>query len=179
MMPSRLSIRFCFHRGRSVHAAPAPRAVSGVRAVAAFEAAKGFIVILAALGLLDLLHRDVAEAAENLLMRVHISPDQHLARVFLGLASRFSGPRLAELAGVAAAYSAVRFTEAWGLWNGRAWAQWFGILSGALYLPWELWQLAGKLNWFHAGIVAGNVLILAYLLRLRVWGGSSGGASPA
>jgi uncharacterized membrane protein (DUF2068 family) len=141
--------------------APAIRA--GLRAVAGFEASKGLLVLLLALGLLDLLHRDVEEVAENLLLRLHIDLNRRLAHAILDAASKLTDARLWTLAGVAVAYAGVRFTEAWGLWNRRPWAQWFALLSGALYLPWEVSKLGQRVNWVHAGVFVGNVIVLVYM----------------
>jgi uncharacterized membrane protein (DUF2068 family) len=148
---------------------PLPQAIdipaikAGLRAVAMFEASKGLLVLLLGLGLLDLLHRDVEETAENLLLRLRIDPDRRLARVLLDAASNMTDARLWALAGTAVAYAGVRFTEAWGLWNRRPWAQWFALLSGALYLPWEVSKLAQRVNWVHAGVFVGNVIMLLYM----------------
>jgi uncharacterized membrane protein (DUF2068 family) len=135
-----------------------------------FEAAKGLLVLLAGLGLLDLLHRDVEETAENLLLHLHIDPDRHLARAFLVAASKLTDTRLWALTATAVAYAGVRFTEAWGLWSRRSWAQWFALLSGTLYLPWEIYKLAQRVNWVHAGVFVGNVVILLYMGYLLVKG---------
>jgi uncharacterized membrane protein (DUF2068 family) len=62
----------------------------------------------------------------------------------------------------------VRFTEAWGLWNRRVWAEWFALLSGAIYLPWEIFKIVERLNWLHVGLFLTNVAILLYLLAIRV-----------
>ena len=141
---------------------------AGLRAVATFEAAKGLLVLFVGLGLLDMLHRDVAETAENLLLHLHIGPDRRLARAFLEAASKLTDTRLWALTATAMAYAGVRFTEAWGLWNRRSWAQWFALLSGTLYLPWEIFTLAQRANWVHAGVFVGNVVILLYMGCLLV-----------
>lgn len=168
-----------FHRDSegisSCQATSGPHEVAGLRAIAAFEAAKGVVVLLAAFGLLEFLHRDIEEAAENLLLRIHVSPERHLSRIFLDVASKLTGPHLIELAAAAAAYSTVRLIEAFGLWRQRAWAQWFAMISGVLYLPWEIWKLIEKVNWIHVSLVAGNVLIVIYLLRLRISSRRRGG----
>ncbi|OLC92083.1 MAG: hypothetical protein AUH86_19685 [Acidobacteria bacterium 13_1_40CM_4_58_4] len=65
-------------------------------------------------------------------------------------------------------YSAVRFTEAYGLWHQREWAQWFALLSGSLYLPGELYSLlhySSPLKWM---ILAINIGIVPLMLLLRV-----------
>ena len=136
--------------------------------MAILEAAKGLLVLLLGLGLLDLLHRDVEETAENLLLHLHIGPDRRLARVILDAASNLTDARLWALTGTAVAYAGVRFTEAWGLWNRRPWAQWFALLSSALCLPWEVLKVAQRANWVHAGMFVGNVIILLYVGYLLV-----------
>jgi uncharacterized membrane protein (DUF2068 family) len=176
MMLSKMSLHWDRNAIAAAQGTGGAHEEAGLRAIAAFEAAKGLVVLIVGFGLLEFLHLDIEEAAENLLLRVHVSPERHLARVFLDLAARLTGPHLVELAAAAAAYSAVRFVEAFGLWRRHAWAQWFALVSCALYLPWEIWELVRRVNWIHAAIVAGNVLILIYLLRLRVTSRCRGGA---
>ncbi len=151
-----------------------PRAVdeltsrAGLRAVATFEAIKGVAVLALGLGLLTMLHKDFEQSAEGLLIHLHINPDRRLSLAFINAASRLTDARLWGLAAAAAAYAAVRFTEAWGLWNRRVWAEWFALLSGTLYLPWEIYKLAERANWLHVVLFAGNVAIVLYMLYVRV-----------
>jgi hypothetical protein len=84
----------------------------GLRAVATLEALKGLLLLLAGLGVLDQLHRDVEETAGNLLLRLHINPEHHLARAFLDVDCNLTVSRHWELAATAAAYSTLRFAEA-------------------------------------------------------------------
>jgi Predicted membrane protein len=66
------------------------------------------------------------------------------------------------------AYSSVRFTEAWGLWKRRVWAEWFALLSGALYLPWEIVKVAERPNLVHLTVFITNMIVLLYMLYIRV-----------
>ena len=49
------------------------RSVFGLRAVAAFEAVKGAIVLIAGFGLARLIDTDLQQAAENLVDRLHLT----------------------------------------------------------------------------------------------------------
>jgi len=153
---------------------PTPLAVDersskvGLRTVAAFEASKGVLVLVLGLGLLSLLHKDVELAAEQLLEHLHINPDHRLSHAFLNAASRMTDSSLWGIAGAAAAYAAVRFTEAWGLWNRRVWAEWFALLSGCLYLPWELTKVIERTSFLHVGLLLVNLVIVFYMLYIRV-----------
>jgi uncharacterized membrane protein (DUF2068 family) len=153
---------------------PPPEAVDryssrpGLQAIAIFEAVKGATVLAAALGLLALVHRDLPEITEHLIYHLHLNPEGHLSHAILRAAEGTSDARLRAIAGGAVAYSVVRFVEAYGLWNARVWAEWFAILSGALYLPWEIYEIVIHPRPVRWVVFAGNVAILVYLGYARV-----------
>lgn len=154
-----------------VHAPPAvdeQASKAGLRTVATIEALKGIIVLLLGLALLGLLHKDAEDIAERLLEHLHVNPDRRLAQALLHSASRLTDARLWTIAAAAVIYASVRFTEAWGLWNRRVWAEWFALLSGALYLPWEVLKVAQRPNWEHLTILSANLCILLYMLVIRI-----------
>ncbi len=132
-----------------------------------FEGSKGLLVLLAGFGLLSLVHHDVQHAAETIVRHLHLNPARHYPHVFIQAAGRVSSSRLWMLAGGAIAYSVVRFVEAYGLWRLRAWAEWFAILSGGLYLPVEAYELARRPTRVKAAILLGNLAVVAYLLYVR------------
>jgi uncharacterized membrane protein (DUF2068 family) len=83
-------------------------------------------------------------------------------------ASKLSDMRLWTILSVAFAYTAVRFVEAWGLWHRRVWAEWFALLSGALYLPIEILKVAERASWERLAVLAINLVIVLYMLEIRV-----------
>src|SRR6267154_2327657 len=121
-----------------------------LRAVATFEAVKGTVVLLLALGLLHWLHKDVGDAVESLLAHLHISSEHRIGHSILHAASKTDDARLWGFAAGAVVYAVVRYVEAWGLWHRRVWAEWFALLSGALYLPLEVVKLVEHRNAIHA-----------------------------
>jgi uncharacterized membrane protein (DUF2068 family) len=140
---------------------------AGVRVIAFFEAVKGALVLAAGFGLLALVHRDLEDLAERLVRHSHLNPASHYPRVFIEAAAGTSDSRLRTLAALAFVYSTVRFVEAYGLWKMRAWAEWFAIISGCVYLPVEVYELAEKPTLIRAGILVLNALVVAYLLYVR------------
>lgn len=151
---------------------PKPRTVTeiaaGVRVVAMFEALKGTVVLLAGFGLLALVHRDLQDLAERLVRHSHLNPASHYPRVFVEAAAHMNDSGLRTLAALAFAYSVVRFVEAYGLWHMRAWAEWFAILSGCIYLPVELYELVKQPTHLRGLVLFFNALIVAYLLYVRL-----------
>jgi uncharacterized membrane protein (DUF2068 family) len=143
-------------------------AATGLRAVAAIEATKGSLVVVAGLGLLSLLHHDVQRVAESVVRHLHLNPARHYPRVFIEAATRMTDTRLWLLASGAFAYAAARGVEAYGLWRARAWAEWFAILSGALYLPIEIYALVHHATAVETSILLINVAIVAYVGYARL-----------
>jgi len=136
--------------------------------VAAFEAAKGLLVMATGLGLLSLLHHDVQRAAESVVRHLHLNPARHYPRVFLEAAAQLTDTRLWLLASGAFAYAVVRGVEAYGLWRARAWAEWFAILSGAVYLPIEIYELIHHATAPKAVVLLVNVGIVGYVCYIRL-----------
>jgi len=143
-----------------------------LRAVATLELTKGMIVLLAAIGVVLLVNKDPWDVADGLLRLVHISPDHHFAQVFLDWADTLTAAKLWAVAGVALAYSVLRFAEAYGLWYARAWAEWIALVSGALYLPFEIYKLIHRQSAFHIAVLAVNVAIVLYMVYVLKTGGS-------
>lgn len=137
--------------------------LAGVRTVAVFEAAKAAVVLLAGLGLLALINRDVQAIAESLVRHSHLNPASKYPRIFIDAADQVTNARLWMMAGFAALYAAVRGVEAYGLWYERRWAEWFALASGGIYLPVELYELIHRVTWVRAVVLLTNLGIVAYM----------------
>jgi uncharacterized membrane protein (DUF2068 family) len=134
----------------------------GLRAVALLEGSKGLLVVLAGFGALELLHHDVQTAAEELVRHLHLNPAGHYPRIFIKLAAQLTDSRLWLLGVGASLYAVVRFIEAYGLWRQRRWATWFAVISGAVYLPLEVWELMRGVTWAKTELFIVNLGVVAY-----------------
>jgi uncharacterized membrane protein (DUF2068 family) len=132
--------------------------------VALFEGAKGLLVLVTGFGLLSYIHRDLHEAAVQLVRHLHMNPAGHYPRIFLDLADRVDSTQLWAMAAGALVYAVVRFAEAAGLWLRRSWAEWFAVLTGGLYLPVELYEVIQKVTWPRVTVLVINGVIVGYLI---------------
>lgn len=148
-------------RGRHRHLA------AGTRAVAMVEAAKGGLVVVVGLGLFALIHRNVQAVAEEIVRHVHLNPASRFPRIFLDAAASASDSRLWALAVAAMVYAMIRFVEAYGLWREQVWAEWFGILSGSLYLPLEVYELTVSVSAVKVILLVVNLVIVGWLAFVR------------
>jgi uncharacterized membrane protein (DUF2068 family) len=137
-----------------------------LRAVAMFEFFKGIFVVAMGVCALALVHKDVWLIAETLLALLHISTDRHSAQLFLDFADTITDARLWAAARIAFAYAALRFTESYGLWKGRTWAEWVALISGALLLPWEVRELMRGITVFRCALFLGNLAVVLYMLHV-------------
>jgi uncharacterized membrane protein (DUF2068 family) len=142
----------------------AMRSTKTIRAVAYFEALKGALVLVAATGLLSLVHKDLSALAAALVEHTHLNPASKYPEIFLDAATKLQDSRLRMLALGAAAYSTIRFIEAYGLFFERAWAEVLAAASGAIYVPFEVIGLVRKLTW-HGGVLLGlNLAVVAIMV---------------
>lgn len=138
-----------------------------IRAIAIFEMVKGLLGLTVGIALIFLLHKDLEAVAGSVLEFLHIDPTGHFAEMFVERASKINESNIMIFVVLAFVYTIVRLVEAYGLWRLRAWAEWFAIISGMIYLPVEIYEIFQKPTVFRFIIFFGNVLLVAYLIYVR------------
>ncbi|QLY24345.1 DUF2127 domain-containing protein [Bdellovibrio sp. KM01] len=133
--------------------------MSGLKLVAVFEAAKGGVVVLLGIGVANVHHIAHHLGLEN---------SSYYKSVFIEIFKNLNDRELWELAILAAVYSVIRFTEAYGLWKERSWAEWLAIFSGGIYLPFEIIKIAEGYAWWKVVITAFNIIIVGYLISVKL-----------
>lgn len=142
--------------------------LAGLRAVASLEALKGILAIIAGIGLFTLLHKDLGDVAEKIVEALHLNPAHRIAHAFINAADRVSDNRIVTIACIAFGYAVIRFIEAYGLWHARTWAEWFAIISGAAYLPWEILEVVKHPNHLIRWLVLViNIVVVLYMIYVR------------
>lgn len=150
-----------------------------VKIIAAFEAFKGLVALAAASGLLLFVHRDLHVLVMRLVEHAHLDPAAKYPHIFIDAATHLQNRRLTLLALGAAAYSLIRFVEAYGLFRAAAWAEILAAISGAIYVPFELHQVLHRASWLSIAALTLNmavvgIMLYALLQRRRL----NGDASP-
>ncbi len=141
----------------------------GLRMVAVLEALKGALALVAAYIVISMIHRDVdfESAAENILFFLHLNPGHRLSQAFLNAADKMSDVNVMLIAGLAGAYALLRFLEGYGLWKQRAWAEWLAIISGCIYIPFEVYKVVRHPNEFHWALLGINIVVVLYIAWVR------------
>ncbi len=141
--------------------------LQGLRTVATIEIAKGVLAVFFSVWVLSFREKDLGDMMANLLDRLHVDPAHNFAIKLVSMADHITPQKIEIVALIASLYALIRFVEGYGLWNARTWAEYFAIISGALYLPWELWEFVRRPNWFHAVLILINVAVVGYVAYVR------------
>ncbi|MDH3437223.1 MAG: DUF2127 domain-containing protein, partial [Betaproteobacteria bacterium] len=111
------------------------------------------------------IHHDAQRLAERLVGHLHLNLANDYPRIFVEFAAKLTDARLGTLAALAAGYACVRFIEAYGLWRGRRWAEWFAAVSGGIYIPFEIYELFRGVAWLSLGALLVNVLVVGLMIN--------------
>jgi uncharacterized membrane protein (DUF2068 family) len=139
------------------------RLVSGLRAVAIFEAIKGTLALFAGFGLLAIIPAEARDDAMELVARLHLNPGKHYPSVFVRLMENAANAQLWLIAALVVVYALVRLLEAYGLWRSRAWAEWVAAVSGTIYIPFEIYEISRGVSSIKVAALVLNITIVAYM----------------
>jgi uncharacterized membrane protein (DUF2068 family) len=137
--------------------------------IGVFELVKGLLLLAAGVGILKLMHKDIAEVVEHWINVLRVDPDNHyyihgLAVKALNLNNR----KLEELSAGTFLYASLFLTEGTGLLLHKRWAQYFTIIVTGSLLPLEIYAFVHRATIAKAIMIVVNAAIVAYLaLRVR------------
>ena len=154
------------------------RISSGLRTIAVFEAFKGALALLAAGGILAIIPAGARHIAIELVGRLHLNPGKSYPSVFVRLLENAASAQLWLIAGLVVVYAVVRFVEAYGLWRTRRWAEWLAAISGAIYVPAEIYELSRSITAIKLAALVLNIAVVAYMCY-ALWRSRRRTARPA
>jgi uncharacterized membrane protein (DUF2068 family) len=68
------------------------------------------------------------------------------------------------------AYAIIFAIEGVGLYLRKRWAEYMVVIVVTSLLPFELYEIYIKLAWWKVGLVAGNLLVVAFLIKILIDG---------
>ncbi|HEU4683551.1 MAG TPA: DUF2127 domain-containing protein [Nitrospira sp.] len=137
----------------------------GLAAVALFKLVKAGLLLLAGVGLLELMHADLATVCAHLLETLHLNADSRLVHSIVLRVDALQPHTVLVASLISLMYAALFFTERIGLWKEWAWAAYLTVISTGAFLPFELYEVLERVSVLRAGVVLLNAVILWYLIR--------------
>jgi uncharacterized membrane protein (DUF2068 family) len=138
--------------------------LNGLRTIAVIEAIKGALAFMVAIGLHSMAGQNIQEMAERLVTHLHLNPASHYPSILIQTATQISDTNINLIAGGVVLYTCIRFIEAYGLWLQKRWTEWFALISGGVYVPFEIRELMLHVNWVTIAAFSINVMVIWYLV---------------
>jgi len=136
----------------------------GIRIITFFKLLKGILLFGSGVGLLNLLHKDVADRVMQWINILHVDPDNRYIQNLLVKASIVNERQLKELSVGSFFYAGLLLTEGAALLMQKRWAKYFTVIVTASFIPLELWELTERFSVAKLVVIAVNVAIVWYLV---------------
>jgi uncharacterized membrane protein (DUF2068 family) len=135
-----------------------------IRLVAVFKLVKAITLIAVGVGVLRLMHADVAQQLEHWVRMLGLDPG---ARIFDHAIQKAANlpPGKFKLAGVGSfVYAALFLTEGIGLWLEKRWAEWFTVVITSSLVPLEIYEIYRHPSAVKIVVLVINIAVVGYLL---------------
>ena len=138
---------------------------AGLLLIGLFKLLKGLLLVAVGVGALKLLHKDVAAVIDHWVQLLRVDPDNRFIHRLLLKVISVSPRQLKELSVGTFFYASLLLTEGVGLLMRRRWAEYFTVITTAVFIPLEVYELVHKLTPVRIAITLLNVAIVWYLVR--------------
>ena len=137
---------------------------TGLAVIAAFKVVKGLLLLLVGLGLLQLMHAEIATLFSLLIEALHLNADSRIIHALVLKVDALQ-PHTVLVAGlVSLGYAGLLLLKGIGLWMERSWAAYMTVISTSLLLPFELYEVIDRLSILRVGVLMLNLVIVLYLV---------------
>lgn len=136
----------------------------GMAVIALLKLAKGVLLLLFGLGLLKLVHAEIATLFSLLIESLHLNADSHLIH---GLVLKVDAlqPHSVLVAGlISLGYAGLMVVEGTGLWLEFSWAAYLTVVSTSLLIPVEVYEIVDHVSFVRVGALLLNLGIVGYLI---------------
>lgn len=139
-----------------------------LRAIALFKFVKAALLTATGIGALHLVNKDFTEYVDQLVVRYHLNPGNHVVAQALARTANVTPRRLHEIGAVAFVYAALFLLEGIGLWSLKRWGEWVTVVITGSLLPFEIYELFLRPSFPKTAVLVINTAVFAYLInRLR------------
>lgn len=136
----------------------------GLILIGAFKLLEGCLLIAVTVGVLGLLHRDLAVVLLHWVDVLRVDPDNKYIQLLLAKSFSVTPRQLATLSAGTFFYAALHFCEGTGLLLRKRWGEYFTVVITGGLVPLELYEVFRRLTSLKLVFLIINIAILAYVL---------------
>jgi uncharacterized membrane protein (DUF2068 family) len=138
----------------------------GLLLIGLFKLAKAIFFFCIGVGAIHLLHKDLEDEVMRWALRFRFDPESRFVALLLDKVDLIDAHRLRQISVATFGYSALALTEGIGLLLEQVWAEYLTLVLTISFLPWELYELARRPDWFRLSLLLINLAVLWYLIWL-------------
>lgn len=135
---------------------------TGLAFIAAFKVVKGLLLLLASLGLLKLVHAEIATLFSLLIEALHVHADSRILHALVLKVDALQPHSVLVMGAISLSYAGLLLIEGVGLWFEVSWAAYLTVISTSLLLPFELYEVLQQVSVFRIGALLLNLVIVVY-----------------
>ena len=132
--------------------------------IAGLKIVKGVLLLVIGLGLLKLVHAEVATLFSQLLETLNLDDHSRLIHALVLKVDPLQPQHVLMMSVASLAYSGLLLTEGLGLWFERAWAAYLTVIATSLFIPFELYELYERITVPRISVLLLNLVIVVYLI---------------
>jgi uncharacterized membrane protein (DUF2068 family) len=151
---------------KELTSAPAPGRDRGLLLIGLFKLGKAIFFFCIGAGTIHLLHKDLGDEVMRLAVKFKFDPESRFVALVLDKVDLIDAHRLRQISMATFGYSALALTEGVGLLMEKVWAEYLTLVLTISFLPWELYELVRRPDWFRASLLLINLAVLWYLVWL-------------
>jgi uncharacterized membrane protein (DUF2068 family) len=137
-------------------------------AIALFKLFKCVLLVSVGIGAIRLLHKDIGETVQHWVDVLRVDPDNRFFHAIITKVLAVTPKQLEALSIGTFFYAALLLTEGVGLLMRKFWAEYFTVITTAVFIPLELYEIAKHVSVTKIIVLLVNVAIVAYLIgRIR------------
>lgn len=136
---------------------------AGLVVIAVFKIVKGLLLLLVGLGLLKLVHAEIATLFSLLIEALHLDADSRLLHALVLKVDALQPHSVLMMGAVSLSYAGLLLIEGVGLWREVSWAAYLTVTSTSLLLPFEVYEVLQKVTALRISVLLLNLGIVFYL----------------
>ena len=136
--------------------------------IAAFKLAQALIFVAIGVGVLNMLHKDVADELARLAHHLRFNPESRFVNFILDKASILDDRLLRRIGDAVFIYAALDLIEGIGLYFEKVWAEFLTLAITASFLPWEVFEIFRRITGTRVGLLVVNAMVFVYLLKIVI-----------
>jgi uncharacterized membrane protein (DUF2068 family) len=138
----------------------------GLLLIGLFKLGKAILFFAIGVGAIHLLHKDLQDEVMRLALKFRFDPESRFVSLLLNKVDLIDAHRLRQISVATFGYSALALTEGVGLLLEKVWAEYLTLILTISFLPWELYELTRRPDWFRLSLLLINLAVLWYLVWL-------------